>query len=70
MSPRTIAKIAAVVATIGIAGLPLTVITPANAINKHETGGRSTQSTCLSQQTTTPPWTGRNSPLGRPPDSP
>ena len=69
MSPRTIARIAAVVATIGIAGLPLTVITPANAINKHETGGKSTQRTCLFQQTT-PPWTGRNSPLGHPPDSP
>ena len=36
MAAKTVTRIAAITATIGIAGLPLTVIAPASAINKHE----------------------------------
>ncbi|WP_432948678.1 hypothetical protein ACQPXM_14385 [Kribbella sp. CA-253562] len=39
MATRTITRIAAIAATIGIAGLPLTISVPASAINKHESGG-------------------------------
>ncbi|ONI76769.1 hypothetical protein BWI15_05660 [Kribbella sp. ALI-6-A] len=40
MTTRTITRIAAIAATIGIAGLPLTLSSPASAINKHESGGK------------------------------
>ena len=39
MATRTITRIAAIAATVGIAGLPLTISVPASAINKHESGG-------------------------------
>ncbi len=39
MATKTITRIAAIAATIGIAGLPLTIIAPASAINKPEPGG-------------------------------
>ena len=39
MAAKHFARIAAVAATIGIAGLPLAVATPADAINKPEPGG-------------------------------
>ncbi len=61
MDARTVARY---LALIGIASLPLTVITPAHAINKHETGGKSTQSQCQFHQTATP------ARLGHPPESP
>lgn len=67
MAIRTIARY---VAMIGIACLPLTVITPAHAINKHETGGKSAQSQCLSQQASTTPWSFPSFAQGHPPESP
>ncbi|WP_020389845.1 hypothetical protein [Kribbella catacumbae] len=39
MVTKTITRIAAIAATIGIAGLPLTISAPASAINKPEPGG-------------------------------
>jgi hypothetical protein len=39
MATKHFARLAAVAATIGIAGLPLAVATPADAINKPEPGG-------------------------------
>lgn len=39
MAAKQFARLAAVVAAIGIAGLPLAVATPADAINKPEPGG-------------------------------
>jgi hypothetical protein len=43
MATRTITRIAAIAATIGIAGLPLTLSVPASAINKHESGGKASE---------------------------
>ena len=40
MATKTITRIAAIAATIGIAGLPLTISAPASAINKPEPGGK------------------------------
>jgi hypothetical protein len=39
MATKTITRIAAIAATIGIAGLPLTISAPASAINRPEPGG-------------------------------
>ncbi|MFG1820696.1 hypothetical protein ACGFIF_43555 [Kribbella sp. NPDC049174] len=39
MATETVTRIAAIAATIGIAGLPLTIAAPASAINKPEPGG-------------------------------
>ncbi|TDO54277.1 hypothetical protein EV643_10158 [Kribbella sp. VKM Ac-2527] len=39
MATKTVTRIAAIAATIGIAGLPLTISAPASAINKPEPGG-------------------------------
>jgi hypothetical protein len=39
MATKTVTRIAAIAATIGIAGLPLTIIAPASAIIKPEPGG-------------------------------
>jgi hypothetical protein len=41
MASRTITRIGLVAATIGIAGLPLIISAPANAINKPDPGGSS-----------------------------
>jgi hypothetical protein len=41
MATKTISRIGVIAATIGIAGLPLTISTPANAINKPDPGGSS-----------------------------
>ncbi|TCC04219.1 hypothetical protein [Kribbella soli] len=38
MSTKTISRLAAIAATIGIAGIPLTITAPANAITKPEPG--------------------------------
>ncbi|WP_433002132.1 hypothetical protein [Kribbella sp. CA-294648] len=39
MATKTVARVAAIAATIGIAGLPLAIAAPASAINKPEPGG-------------------------------
>lgn len=39
MSTKTVTRIAAITATIGIAGLPLAISAPASAINKPDPGG-------------------------------
>ena len=38
MAARTITRLAGIVATIGIAGIPLTITTPASAVTKPEPG--------------------------------
>jgi hypothetical protein len=42
MATKAVTRIAAIAATIGIAGLPLTISAPASAINKHESSGSAT----------------------------
>jgi hypothetical protein len=39
MTTKTVTRIAAIAATIGIAGLPLAISAPASAINKPDPGG-------------------------------